>query len=256
MREPRNVPIPAGALLGPEGEARVEGGANRELVVALRQRRRSAEAAGRFGGRQVFVVVALALVVTLGALVLALRLEVARVEVFVVVLKVRVVGFDVRVALVVRMAAAEARLQVGIALDLVEQLDPGLDDRREMTDQLRRYLDEDGGGVGTAPPRPDVHVHCGGPVLMSAFYAEGLCHMPITLTSAQCRAGRALVNWSVRDLAETSAVHRNTISAFESGKTAPNAATLTVLRAALEGAGVVFIAENGGGAGVRLAARS
>ena len=47
-------------------------------------------------------------------------------------------------------------------------------------------------------------------------------------------------------------VHRNTISAFESDQTAPNSSTLAVLRAALEGDGVEFIAENGGGAGVRL----
>lgn len=73
-----------------------------------------------------------------------------------------------------------------------------------------------------------------------------------TLTSAQCRAGRALVKWSVRDLAERSEVHRNTISAFETDQTAPNSSTLSVLRSALESAGVEFIPENGGGVGVRL----
>lgn len=73
-----------------------------------------------------------------------------------------------------------------------------------------------------------------------------------TLTSAQSRAGRALVSWSVRDLAEATGVHRNTISAFESGKTAPNSATLSVIRTALEEAGVAFIEENEGGSGVRF----
>ncbi|MFI0845551.1 helix-turn-helix domain-containing protein [Mesorhizobium sp. IMUNJ 23232] len=61
-----------------------------------------------------------------------------------------------------------------------------------------------------------------------------------------------MVKWSVRDLAEASAVHRNTISAFETDQTAPNNSTLAVLRGALEAAGVVFIDENSGGAGVRL----
>ena len=73
-----------------------------------------------------------------------------------------------------------------------------------------------------------------------------------TLTSAQCRAGRTLVKWSVRDLSAKCGVHRNTISAFETDLTAPNNSTLAVIRAALSVAGVEFIPENGGGAGVRL----
>jgi transcriptional regulator with XRE-family HTH domain len=61
-----------------------------------------------------------------------------------------------------------------------------------------------------------------------------------------------MLNWSVRDLAEHTEVHRNTISAIESGKTKPNSATVQVLRTALEAAGVVFVDENGHGPGVRL----
>jgi transcriptional regulator with XRE-family HTH domain len=76
--------------------------------------------------------------------------------------------------------------------------------------------------------------------------------MHVTLTSAQLRAARGLVNWTTRDLAEKTGVHRNTISAFESGKSEPNSATIQVIARALESAGVEFIAENGGGAGVRL----
>ncbi|MFC7399345.1 helix-turn-helix domain-containing protein [Chelatococcus sp. GCM10030263] len=76
------------------------------------------------------------------------------------------------------------------------------------------------------------------------------------VTSAQLRAARGLVNWTVRDLAEHSKVHRNTISAFESDKTVPNHATLAALRGALERAGVVFVedgaASPSGGPGVRL----
>ena len=76
--------------------------------------------------------------------------------------------------------------------------------------------------------------------------------MPNDMTSAQLRAARGLVNWTVRELAERAGVHRNTISAFEGQSTEPNPATLSVIRSALESAGVEFIAENGGGAGVRL----
>jgi hypothetical protein len=39
---------------------------------------------------------------------------------------------------------------------------------------------------------------------------------------------------------------------FENEKSAPQRATISVIRAALEAAGVEFIVENGGGAGVRL----
>ncbi|MFK0690388.1 helix-turn-helix domain-containing protein [Mesorhizobium sp. IMUNJ 23033] len=66
------------------------------------------------------------------------------------------------------------------------------------------------------------------------------------------RAARGLVNWSVRDLSEKSGVHRNTITNFETGKSGGDPETLLKLRRALEAAGVEFIPENGGGAGVRL----
>lgn len=47
-------------------------------------------------------------------------------------------------------------------------------------------------------------------------------------------------------------VARKTLADFEGQKTSPNPRTLAAIRAALESAGVEFIAENGGGAGVRL----
>ena len=53
-------------------------------------------------------------------------------------------------------------------------------------------------------------------------------------------------------LAERANVSRNTIASFESGQRVPGANNLAAVRAALEAAGVEFIAENGGGAGVRL----
>jgi transcriptional regulator with XRE-family HTH domain len=53
-------------------------------------------------------------------------------------------------------------------------------------------------------------------------------------------------------LAAASKVAKATIANFELGKRSPYDRTLDDLIAALEDAGVEFIAENGGGAGVRL----
>ncbi|QTL03164.1 helix-turn-helix transcriptional regulator [Aquabacter sp. L1I39] len=63
---------------------------------------------------------------------------------------------------------------------------------------------------------------------------------------------RAALNWTLSDLANASGVHRNTISNFETEKYAGSAEALTAIRAALEAAGVIFVAENGEGPGVRL----
>lgn len=71
------------------------------------------------------------------------------------------------------------------------------------------------------------------------------------MTSAQIRAARALLNWTVRDLADRAGVHRNTITRAETDATGPGHATAAI-RATLEAAGVEFIEANGGGAGVRL----
>jgi transcriptional regulator with XRE-family HTH domain len=71
---------------------------------------------------------------------------------------------------------------------------------------------------------------------------------------AQVRMARAALNWSLADLAKAAGVHRNTVSNFETGKFAGSADAIAALRAALEAAGVIFIPENGGGAGVRLKA--
>jgi len=77
---------------------------------------------------------------------------------------------------------------------------------------------------------------------------------PKRLTSEQIRAARALLRWSAVDLAEASSVAANTIRRAEvaEGPTTLTAANDLVIRRTLEEAGVEFIAENGGGAGVRL----
>jgi transcriptional regulator with XRE-family HTH domain len=62
---------------------------------------------------------------------------------------------------------------------------------------------------------------------------------------------RAGLGIGVRELAEIASVSTNTISRIERGETV-YARTAQTIRTALEAAGVEFIAENGGGAGVRL----
>lgn len=75
------------------------------------------------------------------------------------------------------------------------------------------------------------------------------------LTPATSRAGRGLLDWTQRQLAEAAGVGLSTVKGFEGGSSQPMRNNLVALRAALETAGVVFIAENGGGPGVRLARR-
>jgi transcriptional regulator with XRE-family HTH domain len=63
---------------------------------------------------------------------------------------------------------------------------------------------------------------------------------------------RAALNWTVRDLAEATGLHRNTITNIETGKYAGDEASLATIETVLRRAGVEFIDENGGGPGVRL----
>jgi hypothetical protein len=74
----------------------------------------------------------------------------------------------------------------------------------------------------------------------------------IPLTSAQIRAGRALLGWSAEDLSRLSAVSLRTIRRAElaHGKTSMTARNDLAIRRALESAGVEFI--NGDQPGIRL----
>ena len=63
---------------------------------------------------------------------------------------------------------------------------------------------------------------------------------------------RAALNWTVRDLAEATGLHRNTITNIEVGRYAGDPETLALIKGVLVQEGVQFIDENGGGAGVRL----
>ena len=66
---------------------------------------------------------------------------------------------------------------------------------------------------------------------------------------------RAAVGWGVRDLAKEAGVTANTVTRIENGADAKQS-TMDALQQALEAAGIEFIEENGGGAGVRLRRRS
>ena len=70
---------------------------------------------------------------------------------------------------------------------------------------------------------------------------------PGMIRSDQCRAARALLNWSQGDLANNAGVGIVTVRQLEADVHVPRRATLTVIRGALEAAGVEFIEENGGG---------
>jgi hypothetical protein len=74
------------------------------------------------------------------------------------------------------------------------------------------------------------------------------------ISSAQMRAARALLRWTALDLAKASKVGVATIRRVEviDGEISATPANEAALRHALEAAGVEFIDENGGGAGVRL----
>jgi transcriptional regulator with XRE-family HTH domain len=74
----------------------------------------------------------------------------------------------------------------------------------------------------------------------------------MAVTSAQVRMARAALNWTVRDLAEATGLHRNTVTNLEVGRYAGDPETLSNIKRVLEKAGVEFINENGGGPGVRL----
>lgn len=71
------------------------------------------------------------------------------------------------------------------------------------------------------------------------------------MNAAQCKMARAATGLGIRELAQSAEVSPNTISRLERGEEL-KPATVAAIRAALEAAGVEFIAENGGGAGVRL----
>lgn len=76
------------------------------------------------------------------------------------------------------------------------------------------------------------------------------------LSVEQCRAGRALLDWSAERLAEVAGIGVATVRRFESGQ-AVNAGSIEKMADALRLVGVVLLDDGdvsaGGGRGVRLA---
>ena len=73
----------------------------------------------------------------------------------------------------------------------------------------------------------------------------------VAIAPSQCRAARALLDWTQGDLAGATGLSVVTIRAFEKGGEMRDS-NKTLLTLAFEKAGVKLIPENGGGAGVRM----
>jgi ribosome-binding protein aMBF1 (putative translation factor) len=67
----------------------------------------------------------------------------------------------------------------------------------------------------------------------------------VAVTSAQVRMARAALNWSVRDLASATGLHRNTISNIEVGRYVGNQESLKAIESVLRSAGIEFLPGNG-----------
>ena len=73
------------------------------------------------------------------------------------------------------------------------------------------------------------------------------------ISAKQIKAARVFLEWEQRDLAAQSGLSLPTIQRMEKfGVERSSAANAEKVRTTLEAAGVEFIPENGGGAGVRL----
>jgi transcriptional regulator with XRE-family HTH domain len=72
------------------------------------------------------------------------------------------------------------------------------------------------------------------------------------MTSAQCRAARALLDMTQTELAEAASLGLSTVVDFEKGRREVSPTAVEKIRRALERAGIDFLAENGGGEGLRL----
>src|SRR5262249_417161 len=117
------------------------------------------------------------------------------------------------------------------------------------------FIDEGGQGVRLRK-RQRIGVGELAPLLKDSGRLSNLTQMG-RISGAQIRAARALLQWTAADLARESALGVNTIRRAEIADeaTALTAANERAIHRALEAAGVVFIDENGGGAGVRFRER-
>ena len=73
------------------------------------------------------------------------------------------------------------------------------------------------------------------------------------VTPRQIRAGRALLGWTQQTLADRALVAVNSVRAVERGLSYPKAETIQAMQAALRKSGIVFLADDVMGEGVRFA---
>lgn len=75
------------------------------------------------------------------------------------------------------------------------------------------------------------------------------------ITAIQSKMARTALGWNTADLAKAAGVGISTVNRFETGQATTIPATLAAIQRALEGAGIVFLADGetaDGGPGVRL----
>jgi transcriptional regulator with XRE-family HTH domain len=77
----------------------------------------------------------------------------------------------------------------------------------------------------------------------------------LIISAGQCRSARGLLEMTQSQLAQKAELGLSTVVDFEKQRRQVSEETVSTLRAALERAGIEFIDENGGGAGVRLKKR-
>lgn len=75
----------------------------------------------------------------------------------------------------------------------------------------------------------------------------------LTLSPAQCRAARGLLDWSQEQLAQASGLSRSTVRDFESGRHEPHRSSLTLILQTLAEQGIeLVVATDRAGEGVRF----
>ncbi len=67
----------------------------------------------------------------------------------------------------------------------------------------------------------------------------------MTITTAQMRAARGLLNWSQQDLSERTDISATSIGSIENGISTPRESTLTAIRKAFEDSGIEFLPNDG-----------
>lgn len=67
----------------------------------------------------------------------------------------------------------------------------------------------------------------------------------MSITTAQIRGARGILNWSQQDLAQRTGISATSIGSIENGQTTPRESTLSTIRKTLENAGVEFIGLDG-----------